>query len=300
MKYIIGAGAVAILAWFGLKNPVYTMIKSGGDARAPAALDYASPEAWAVAPTEPPPGAWETPWGVDVFVVYPSPRLSADHGVMDAEAAFGHASQVRLDAEIRAALPADAAVYAPKYRAPSNANRGDDRAAAEALVAEDMSDAFEAYLANTNRGRGVMLVGVGNADAALDPLLARLDTDELRDRFAGLIHFTPETDGADQPFADLACSPSLEGACYQAVAVTTERPLGDHVLPRLPQTRPHYSVVDAEGTAAAISVQNAQVSAWLDANAPKPAEPLFGFESIGAAPIYRPDGEALEPETPEP
>ena len=300
MKYLIGAGAVLILAWFGLKNTFYNIILSGGEAQMHTAVDYTSVVGWASQPAETPPGAWETPWGVDIFLVYPSPRLNSEHGLMDADTAFSHPSHTRLDEDIRTGLPADAAIYVPKYRARSNANQADSAAAAEAQIADDLRNAFEAYLANTNRGRGIMLVAVGETGAALDPLLTRLNTEELRHRFAGLVHFTPDADEDDQTYADIECSPALEGACYQPVPLTVKRPLSDHLLPNLSKTRGHFSVIDADGTAAAISAQNAQVSTWLDANAPKPAEPLFGFEAIEAAPIYRPNGEALEPETPEP
>ncbi|MEO9969535.1 MAG: hypothetical protein ABJG15_06850, partial [Hyphomonadaceae bacterium] len=58
-------------------------------------------------------------------------------------------------------------------------------------------------------------------------------------------------------------------------------------------------ILDAEGVASAIAAQNEQVSYWLDTYGPKPAEPLFGFEAIEAAPIFRPGETAPLPTGPD-
>lgn len=267
-----------------------------GEVQTLPALDYTFAEAWESQPSETPPGAWETPWGVDLFMVYPTPRVNSPHGLIDAEAAVTHPSYTKLDVEIREALPSDAFVYVPKYRPPSSTTTPE----AAPPVTDDLIRAFEAYLGNPNRGRAIMLVGVGETDQQITPLLARLSQEDLRNRFAGLVHFsTREGLETDAAFSELQCSPALEGACYQSVLMESSRPLGDHLLPRLPNLRAEYSVLDPDGTAVAIAVQQSAVSIWLDTNAPKPAEPLFGFEAIEIAPIYTPNGEELDQTPPE-
>lgn len=296
MKFLIGILALLIAAWFGLKNPIYNMWMTRGAVEMPTMLDYTTAQSWASQPAETPSGAWETPWGVDVFVVYPSPRLASPHGLIDPEAAFAHPSHAKLHDEILRALPNDASVYVPKYRMASNAKRPDTLTR---LSADDLSASFEAYLANANRGRGVMLIAVGDTQEAIAPLLERLQMDDLQHRFAGLIHITPDAPQETTRSDTLACSPGLERACFQAVEVETQRPPTDHLFARLPNQRANYTILDPEGTAAAIAAQNVQVSHWLDTYGPKPAEPLFGFEAIETAPIYRPGEETPLPTAPE-
>jgi hypothetical protein len=297
LKYFIGAALIALAAWFGLKNPIYNMALTRGDIHTPPQPDYTLAAGWADQPAQTPPGAWETPWGVDIFLVYPAPRLNAPHGRIDADEALVHPSHAKLAAEIRAALPADAVVYVPKVRPVSAATSSQT---GPTNAADDVIAAFDAYLGNTNRERAIMLVAIGSANASIAPLLVRLSEDELRDRFAGFVHFSTDDDANTEGlYPDLKCSPSLGGACFQSVLLDSKRPITDHLLPRLPNMRAEYSVLDPEGTAAAVAVQQETVSSWLDANAPKPAEPLFGFEAIEAAPIYRPNGEAIGAADPE-
>lgn len=298
MKYFIGVLLIALAAWFGLKNTAYSILISRGEVSNPAPLDYTSFDGWASQPDETPPGAWETPWGIDLFVIYPAPRINSVFGLIDAQDALEHPSHVALEAEIRAALPAAANVYVPKYHPLSTTSDVAVSHAGGVLVGETLAYAFEQYLNNTNRGRGVLVVAVGDADESMRPLLGRLRADDLVHRFAGFVHFTANADAANG-FDELRCSPALAGACYQSVAMTEQRPIGDYLLPRLPGLRGVLTVIDPEGTGAAIDAQMAQVSAWLDEHTPKPAEPLFGFEAIETAPIYRPNGDALEPVDPE-
>jgi len=294
LKLSIGIAAALIVAWFGFKNPVYNLLKTSGAAEIPATLDYTSFEGWASQPETDTPGAWETPWGVDVFLVYPTPRKASGHGLMDANDAFAHASQVSLSEEIVAALPSDASIYVPKYRAVSNAKSAEDESLRQ-QGAEDLGSAFDAYLANVNRGRAIMLVGVGDTAPLLTPILNRLQMEDLQIRFAGLVHITPNADETNAAFEALNCSPALDGACLQTVEAQMYRPIGDHLLPRLSNMRGHYNILDPLGTAAAIETQTKHVSDWLDTHAPKPAEPLFGFEAIEVAPVYRPGGDEPVP-----
>ncbi len=296
MKLSIGILIALIAAWFGLKNTAYNMWMTRGAVEIPAALDYTTAQSWASQPTETPSGAWETPWGVDIFMVYPSPRLASPHGLIDPEVALAHPSHARLQDEILKALPTDASLYVPKYRMISNAERPDTLTR---LVADDLSAAFDAYLANANRGRGVMLVVIGDTHEAIDPLLDRLQMDDLQHRFAGLIHIAPSPSQEPDRYDTLMCSPGLERACFQAVEVETQHSLMEHLFARLPNMRPDFVILDAEGVAAAIAAQTAQVTYWLDTYGPKPAEPLFGFEAIETAPIYRPGEDQPLPTAPD-
>ena len=298
MKLIAGALLVAVFAWFGLKNPVYNMLMQRGDLDIPTQLDYTPKESWAIIPEEQPPGAWETPWGVDIFLVFPSPRKVTKHGLMPPNDAFAHSSQLALSDEIQTALPPGSSLYAPKYRSVSN-TAGKSTRDMQVLARSDLMAAFESYLEVDNRGRGLMLVSIGDTAPLISPVLERLQLEDLQHRFAGLVHFTPDAAQNTSHFDALTCSPGLEGACFQSVDVQEERPLSDQILARLPKTRAHYKIFDAEGVAAAIAAQNTQVSYWLDTYGPKPAEPLLGFEAIETAPIFRPGETAPLPTEPE-
>lgn len=297
MKYWIGGIVVLLLAWFGLKNFVYNVMMTRGASDTFTSPDYGHVDGWASQPEADTPGAWVTPWGVDIFLVYPASRVVSKEGMIEAKLGFAHPSHLKLHDEVMAALPADASVYVPTYRALSNA-RSSQQARFAPTSAEDLQAAFEAYLAGLNRGRAIMLVSVGDTAKQIEPLLERLQMEDLQYRFAGFVHMTADAHD-DESYQSLSCNPALSGACYQSVALKAARPIGDHLLPRLPKLRANYGVIDSEGTATAISAQSEQVSVWLDANAPKPAEPLFGFEAIESAPIFRPGESEPLPTAPE-
>lgn len=143
--------------------------------------DYALPASWALRPSEPPPGGWRTPWGVDVFFIHPA-TASGDKDSLYP----GHpSSDQRL---FNAILPSHAGpfssagpIYAPRYRQ----FRREDGPLAEDLAYIDILHAFDAYMKTDNRARGVLLVGVAEgADLAFRLLQDRFRTEPLASRLA--------------------------------------------------------------------------------------------------------------------
>jgi len=62
-------------AWFGLKDMAMRAYLTQGGPSLPDPLSYTAPEHWATQPETIPPGAWETPWGIDAFIVLPPADL---------------------------------------------------------------------------------------------------------------------------------------------------------------------------------------------------------------------------------
>ncbi len=159
------------------------------DERAPAPPDYSKPESWAMRPATPPPGAWEKPWGVDVFFIAPASDYSgkAWNAAIDNQAA-----QRVLDDVI---LPNHAApfakagpVYAPRYRQASlhaELNVTPETDGALLLAYNDVRDAFDRYAAQDNNARGVILVGVGQGGLhAVRLLQDRFQQEPMKERLA--------------------------------------------------------------------------------------------------------------------
>jgi hypothetical protein len=157
--------------------------------KTPKAPDYASRDAWAIFPDAPPPGAWETPWGVDVFFIH---STSAYAGDAWNEAIDNPVSKARLDDHI---LPNQAApflkagpVYAPRYRQAAldaELNVGADSDGAFEIAYDDVLTAFDVYLKEHNRGRGIIVAGVGQGGLyAIRLVRERFQSDDLKDRLA--------------------------------------------------------------------------------------------------------------------
>lgn len=291
-KWILAA-LVPLIAWFALKDLVYTAIIGGGPPSAPEALDYGDLASWAAHPETPPPGAWVSPWGVDAFVVASPPNIAHARGRIPAglpEATSDYAARV---ATLTAIVPDTVAVYAPAYHAPSPANSKSRNRDLVPEVAEDLGAAFEAYLEQSNRGRAILIMATDASLPYADGLVERLQESDLRDRFAGLVLF----DASDLPVIERPtvpiCSPALEEACLQMVMLSTAGLPFGFLKPQLPDYRGDQAVIGRDEAAATLLSRTGMVSAWLDGNAPKPAEPLGDFEEIEVAPIYRPG--AAEP-----
>lgn len=286
MKKWIILTVVVLLAWFGLKNVALSKYLSSGPALLPPQLSYSEPDHWATRPEATPAGAWETPWGIDAFIVLPPPSIAHKHGLIPADDAESVEATLQTLITISDAIPGETPSYAPFSRAPASANKGDVARQMKLLAEEDLLKAFEAYLATVNQGRGVMLIIVEPAGNYSHALLDRLQAEDLVDRFAGLVSLVPE--GTSLPLQTLQCSDALKGACHQQINTKSEFQPGRIFLPSVPGPARISEVYDASGVAEAIKVQAEAVSAWLDENEPKPAEP-FGFSQvIEAAPIYRP------------
>ncbi len=155
----------------------------------PSEPSYDSPGSWAMFPSEQPPGAWETPWGVDVFFIHPTTHFTGSQ--WNAPISGTRASDL-LDRE---AMPnhgwpflTAGPIYAPRYRQASiftELNFGEDSVQALNLAYLDVARAFDYYLAERNEGRGIMLVGVGQGGLHAQRLLAeKFTTTSMKERLA--------------------------------------------------------------------------------------------------------------------
>jgi hypothetical protein len=190
---VAGAVAVAGLGWLALQDTFFRMaVHPPGrfaSTPAPPPPDYSKPESWAARPGVPPPGAWETPWGVDVFFIHPA---SAFDGKDWNTAIDDPASSTRL---LERVLPNHAgpfakagAFYAPRYRQASlwsEMNVGGEGDGAFLLAYKDVLDAFDRYVAQDNRGRGVIIAGVGQGGLYAQKLLTdRFQSEPMKQRLA--------------------------------------------------------------------------------------------------------------------
>jgi hypothetical protein len=195
MQVMALAGAVVVVAagallmqdmWFRVAiHPAGRFATS----RTPKAPDYSSRDAWALVPETPPPGAWETPWGVDVFFIHSTSAYAGDswNAAID-----DPVSKARLDNRI---LPNQAApfmkagpVYAPRYREAAldaELNVGADSDGAFEIAYNDVLAAFDAYVKDHNRGRGIIIAGVGQGGLYAARLVKdRFQTGDLKERLA--------------------------------------------------------------------------------------------------------------------
>ncbi|MEO0884127.1 MAG: DUF3089 domain-containing protein [Pseudomonadota bacterium] len=278
--WIIG-GALLLVAWFGLKDVVYTTSLQANTPASATPLDYSDVESWAAFPDTRPPGAWEKPWGVDVFLIGPPTGIASGPGLVDARS---EEHQEKFDESITTlsrALPRGVPIYAPHYHAPSAA---DTPGQVNEIVAQGIQAAFDQYFANENRDRAILLAIDERALPYSETITTELTSDTLAERFAGRVVFGILRDQSPP----ITCNPSLGTACDQAVDMQSHgNPFG-FVLPRLPGRVVRRSPIDPDGTAEAIRVQAEQVSTWLDTFGPKPAEPLGSIQEVAIVPIRRP------------
>ena len=352
-------------------------------AKIPPAPNYADRSAWAMMPDAPPAGAWETPWGVDVFFIH---ATSAYAGDAWNEAIDNPAARARLDNHI---LPNQAApflkagpVYAPRYREAAleaEINVGSDADGAFEIAYDDVLAAFDHYLKAYNRGRGVIVIGVGQGGLyAIRLVKDRFESGELKERLGAAyiidaalpadmigkailqpvcaahdkIHclvawkavladdagarkrflrqsavWTVDNTIAPSKGRDLVCvnplswtvgpglaprnahrggakarsvtdldpqilSGTVSARCTDGV-LAIERPSSPALQPSAAwgaaYKTPEYNLFYAD-IAFNAAERARTASAWLDENARKPALPLPPIQSLGDAPIHRPDG----------
>jgi|GEM_PF-1392677 len=286
MKRLGLAIIILAAAWFGLKDMALRAYLTQGAPSLPDALSYTAPEHWATQPETVPPGAWETPWGIDAFIVLPPTGLNHKHGLVPADNEDAVRDTLRALQKLSPAIPGDTPAYAPFYRAPSRVNTPELATQMAAQASADILTAFELYLQEANQGRGILLIRAQSAAAYTGPLLERLQQENLSNRFAGLISFGPE--GKNTPDTELVCADILGGACHQNVETSTSFSPIRLFTPNTGARVPELNVIDATGVAEAIKVQAANVSVWLDETQPKLAEPFFTTTVIETAPIFRP------------
>ncbi len=276
-RWILAAVGVALIAWFGLKDRVYRAVAYGGTPVSAEAPDYARSTAWAARPESRPPGAWDRPWGVDIFLIPPGPTIPHFKGHIDIDIAEARAQVDAATAAFSESFGEDFPIYAPRYRRTVPARRD----APDAAKSQDLAAAFENYMDEDNRGRAVLFAGLASDLPDMRRLAAAHD--DLFERVAGYIVF-----GADDQETAGPCSPGAAEGCLMPADVRIDRPITRFVLPALPDQNATYRPADPETLSEVVAARAISVSAWLDENAEKPAEPLPDFETIEIAPVRRP------------
>lgn len=286
MKKALIVLLVLTAIWLGLKDIALQSYLTNGALNISDPLAYESEGAWASLPETLPPGAWETPWGIDAFIVLPPANVNRKHGLLPVDTAGVLKEKAKALETISVVIPKKIPVYAPVYRAPSPATKGQNRIDMYAHSGNDLVAAFEHYLAHHNQGRGVILIIAESSGPYASLLIDRLQTEDLVSRFAGLLSFGPEA--SSYKTKTLKCAEVLKDGCHQRIATQVSSDFGRLVFPHVSYTAPPLDVIDTGGVSDAIRIQVENVSTWLDETQPKPAEPFFVSETIESSPIFRP------------
>lgn len=281
------------VAWMVSKDALVDRFAQPTSTDAPEPPDYAATEAWIARPAEPTPGGWETPWGVDVFLILPAPRtgervVNLPAGQMRTE---GDALRRAIITEFSKLAP----VYAPSYRAVAPAayrfdSESPDFQSALITEEEDVIAAFNRYLDADNRFRGVLIVAYGEAARLLRPLEeAVLESDGLAERTLGYVAVKAPDIAPPAAPIDFSCMQGVSRPCLVSAEYEPDLPLTRFVLPQLPvRALPAPANAMPEGLAETLKDRIGSASNWLDTNATKPAPPLPPLEAIEISPIKRP------------
>ena len=276
-----------IVAWFALKNTVYRSILTNTALPEFSAADYMGDEGWAILPIETPPGAWIDPWGIDLYIL-PSPSgVPAGAGLVGPLHPPTAAETTQHVQKVADALGEAGPSYSAMYRHRSPAQRTSE--ADWEIARGDATRAFEQYLRTHNNWRGIVLIAAPGSEELLSPLLTRISGDpRLVERFGGVLFLN--TSGA-VPKIDMSCSPALNDDCSMSGKVRHAPSSFGWLIPQLHRRSAPTLHDNPDILAAALVERTQDLSVWLDANAPKPAEPLGGLEDIEVieiAPIRRP------------
>ncbi len=149
--------------------------------------DYLAPRSWALYPETKPDGAWETPWGVDVFFIHGTTSASSDGWNTNIDNVD---SKLRLQSEMLPNFAGPfqkfAPVYAPLYRQVTlhgEYNINENSQKAFKLAFDDIDSAFQVYMETRNQGRAIILVGVGQGGLYARRLLKKhFQTDQMQNR----------------------------------------------------------------------------------------------------------------------
>lgn len=277
---------VVVLGWMLGKDALFDAVLAPDAAtRLEAPGDWTAPASWLARPDTPPPGAWETPWGIDVILLLPAPRsLGREPNAI---------AQARSD--LAGALSAIGPVYAPAIRAvaPASYRTGRTQGTYERALENARADAlaaFEAYLAADNRGRGVMFVALAETSDLLPALAGRVaDEPRLQARTVGFVRLSAPATQRPEPPTITACMSHLADACETVFTYEPDLPLQRFVLPNPPVRalpRPGAEIAPAE--IEWLRQRALTASAVLDAEGIKPAPPLPPLESVDIAPVRRP------------
>ena len=142
--------------------------------------NYSDETSWALRPQTPPQGAWETPWGIDVFYVHPTTHYSRSEWNAPIDDTTAHTRLLHAGIPNHARPFSSAGpIYAPYYRQATlltELNYGDDPQNALRTAYSDVLVAFDQYMKHDNKGRGIILAGSGQGALHVQRL--------LKDRFA--------------------------------------------------------------------------------------------------------------------
>lgn len=287
MRRILIAVLVLFVAWIALKNVAYSAF-IGETEFQPQTPDYYYDEAWLDRPDSPPPGGWDSPWGIDIFVIAPPLSEPAPKGLIAAESPYLTTEYE----EFRSSLIGDNQdfeIYAPSYRSPSPASGAARRKAMMTTSVEDVALGLKRYLSADNRDRGLLILTAPGAEPFLEQALEQLpDSDGFRQRFGGII-VSAQSGITDLEAMTAPCSPAFE-ACVMPASLSAQPTPMRFILPSLPRPEMTYAA-DAE-LQSAINSRALALSDWLETNAAKPAEPFDTWaadEIVDVAPIRRPN-----------
>lgn len=239
---------------------------------APPAPDYEAYESWYNRPDVQTEGGWAKPWGVDLIWYAGHSDNYASGWNLPLDWA-GRDQAYQPDAEWFGTLPSPLMTFVPQIRhAVDQPGEAEDYQAAQELAMEDALAAFDYYAQHDHRQRGFFLGGRGyGAELAKSIHSQRVDGSPLLKKyFAGFIVADHDAANSFQPEVGLP-------TCAEAA-----------------DTFP--CVLDISGlapdaAAAAVETQMAGMSAWMDDNVGKPAEPLPPLETIEIAPVHKPDNQ---------
>ena len=276
----------ALMAWFLFKDTAWQTFHEGGTVRTQQAPDYGNSAAWILRPDIPPPSVWEAGWAVDVFLLPPWPKAWTGPGTIAPDNADYRIEQADFLAAVLPALGSVGPVYSPAARLPAPMEDMPNWTDAQA----DAMAALEYYFENDNNGRAVALAVPEGSAPLIEALMGRLDRVGHREH-ARIVALIVLGDGAmAETFAECGFGPS----CPTRLPVQPS----PAILTRLgaqPAGGVHpLGAVDEAGLSEILSNAHAEWINHLDENVPKPAEPFGAFESIEAAPVFRPGGAPVE------
>ena len=151
--------------------------------------NYTASSNWALFPETKPEGAWETPWGVDVFFLHGTTSNSVDSwntplSNTSAELLLQSVMLPNFAGPFQKIAP----IYAPKYRQVTlhgEYNLDENSQKAFNLAYQDIEDAFLTYMRDHNQGRAIILAGVGQGGVLAKRLLRdQFHTEQMKRRLA--------------------------------------------------------------------------------------------------------------------
>ncbi len=306
LKFLFVALMLALVWMLGKDAAMNVLLRPPADAAIPVAASYDRDDGWLVRPAEATPGAWATPWGVDVFLILPAPRVADRTVILDpAGPTLTGAGARETFTAIADPLGTIGPVYAPAYRmiAPAafRLPAGDSAIpAARALATEDILSAFTHYLDVDNRGRAFLIVAVAEGGDHLPFIQQRIEADpRLVGLTVGYVHLkAPDYAAASEPMV-AQCMEGVGRPCLIASAYQPELPVERFFLPQLPvRALPALDAVWSPEMLGSLDARARAASLWLDEFAAKPAPPLPPMESIEVAPIRRAGD--VDPDAPAP